>query len=129
MFTLRCGQFKQLLRLHLPFTIVSLKYDPKEENRLKGHQAYQSSWSCSRSRLACHSRSRTIAANQPASYRVSESMMHQSQHPTQPLPTTVRWIPDAEVSVCYGCQLLFDWVRRKHHCRCVLLPLLCIVAY
>ncbi|KAL3656855.1 hypothetical protein V7S43_018198 [Phytophthora oleae] len=48
-------------------------------------------------------------------------MMHQSQsqHPTQSvaLPTTVRWIPDAEVSVCYGCQLLFDWVRRKHHCR------------
>ncbi|GLD98454.1 hypothetical protein PINS_up007151 [Pythium insidiosum] len=34
-----------------------------------------------------------------------------------PLPTTVRWIPDAEVSVCYGCQLVFDWVRRKHHCR------------
>ncbi|KAL7694479.1 putative FYVE zinc finger, ysc84 actin-binding domain, Zinc finger, FYVE/PHD-type [Plasmopara halstedii] len=33
------------------------------------------------------------------------------------LPTTVRWIPDAEVSVCYGCQLLFDWLRRKHHCR------------
>ncbi|RLN64011.1 hypothetical protein BBJ29_002395 [Phytophthora kernoviae] len=33
------------------------------------------------------------------------------------LPTTVRWIPDAEVSVCFGCQLLFDWVRRKHHCR------------
>lgn len=33
------------------------------------------------------------------------------------LPTTVRWIPDAEVSVCVGCQLLFDWVRRKHHCR------------
>lgn len=34
-----------------------------------------------------------------------------------PLPTTVRWIPDAEVSLCFGCQLLFDWVRRKHHCR------------
>ncbi|TMW58706.1 hypothetical protein Poli38472_010265 [Pythium oligandrum] len=36
---------------------------------------------------------------------------------TAPLPTTVRWVMDAEVSVCYGCQLLFDWVRRKHHCR------------
>ncbi|TDH66716.1 hypothetical protein CCR75_006576 [Bremia lactucae] len=31
--------------------------------------------------------------------------------------TTVRWISDAEVSVCYSCQLLFDWLRRKHHCR------------
>lgn len=35
----------------------------------------------------------------------------------QQMPTTVRWIPDAEVSLCFGCQLLFDWVRRKHHCR------------
>ncbi|KAG2788141.1 hypothetical protein PC129_g11879 [Phytophthora cactorum] len=45
--------------------------------------------------------------------------MKQSQQSNPPvaLPTTVRWIPDAEVSVCYGCQLLFDWVRRKHHCR------------
>ncbi|RMX67416.1 hypothetical protein DD238_003296 [Peronospora effusa] len=33
------------------------------------------------------------------------------------LPTTVRWIPDAEVSVCFSCQLIFDWMRRKHHCR------------
>lgn len=33
------------------------------------------------------------------------------------LPTTVRWISDAEVSFCHGCKLLFDWVRRKHHCR------------
>jgi hypothetical protein len=49
------------------------------------------------------------------------AMMHQSQsQPPVPLPTTVRWIPDAEVSVCYGCQLLFDWVRRKHHCRYVI---------
>lgn len=37
--------------------------------------------------------------------------------PPQQLPTTVRWIPDAEASLCFGCQLLFDWVRRKHHCR------------
>lgn len=33
------------------------------------------------------------------------------------VPMTVRWVADAEVSLCYGCQLLFDWVRRKHHCR------------
>ncbi|KAF0727759.1 hypothetical protein Ae201684_014274 [Aphanomyces euteiches] len=30
---------------------------------------------------------------------------------------TIRWIPDAEVSFCKSCGLLFDWVRRKHHCR------------
>ncbi|KAI9913407.1 hypothetical protein PsorP6_005815 [Peronosclerospora sorghi] len=36
---------------------------------------------------------------------------------SQPLPSTVRWVLDAEVSVCFGCRLLFDWVRRKHHCR------------
>uniref|UniRef100_A0AAV1TNT5 FYVE-type domain-containing protein n=1 Tax=Peronospora matthiolae TaxID=2874970 RepID=A0AAV1TNT5_9STRA len=35
----------------------------------------------------------------------------------QPVPATVRWIPDAEVSVCSSCELLFDWMRRKHHCR------------
>ncbi|EQC25349.1 hypothetical protein, variant [Saprolegnia diclina VS20] len=33
------------------------------------------------------------------------------------VPTTIRWIPDAEVSLCKACGLLFDWVRRKHHCR------------
>lgn len=33
-------------------------------------------------------------------------------------PVTVRWIPDDEVNLCAGCRLLFDWVRRKHHCRC-----------
>ncbi|KAF1330490.1 Sh3 domain-containing protein, partial [Globisporangium splendens] len=38
---------------------------------------------------------------------------------SMPLPTTVRWIPDAEVSLCFGCKLLFDWVRRKHHCRLI----------
>lgn len=43
--------------------------------------------------------------------------MHQSQTQPASLPNTVRWIPDAEVSVCYGCQFLFDWMRRKHHCR------------
>ncbi|OQS05939.1 hypothetical protein THRCLA_01978 [Thraustotheca clavata] len=32
---------------------------------------------------------------------------------------TIRWIPDAEVSLCRACGLLFDWVRRKHHCRYV----------
>ncbi|KAI9987464.1 hypothetical protein PInf_023503 [Phytophthora infestans] len=52
-------------------------------------------------------------------FKIPLAMMHQSQqsNPSVALPTTVRWIPDAEVSVCYGCQLLFDWVRRKHHCR------------
>ncbi|KAF0700684.1 Aste57867_8862 [Aphanomyces stellatus] len=30
---------------------------------------------------------------------------------------TIRWIPDEEVSLCKSCGLLFDWVRRKHHCR------------
>ncbi|CAH0479229.1 unnamed protein product [Peronospora belbahrii] len=34
-----------------------------------------------------------------------------------PLSTTVRWTPDTEASVCFSCQLRFDWVRRKHHCR------------
>ena len=37
----------------------------------------------------------------------------------QPVPATVRWIPDAEVSVCSSCELLFDWMHRKHHCRYV----------
>ncbi|ETV82494.1 hypothetical protein, variant 2 [Aphanomyces astaci] len=31
--------------------------------------------------------------------------------------TTIRWISDGEVSLCKSCGLLFDWVRRKHHCR------------
>ncbi|CAI5731139.1 unnamed protein product [Hyaloperonospora brassicae] len=35
----------------------------------------------------------------------------------QPLAVTVRWIPDAEVSLCCNCELLFDWMHRKHHCR------------
>ncbi|POM65378.1 Hypothetical protein PHPALM_18915 [Phytophthora palmivora] len=46
-------------------------------------------------------------------------MSKEQETKTTALPTTVRWIPDAEVSVCYGCQLLFDWVRRKHHCRLI----------
>ena len=28
-----------------------------------------------------------------------------------------RWISDEEVLVCKACGLLFDWARRKHHCR------------
>ena len=48
----------------------------------------------------------------------SDAMETQVRTP-QALPVTVRWIPDAEVSVCCNCELLFDWMHRKHHCRYV----------
>ncbi|KAG6955989.1 hypothetical protein JG687_00010857 [Phytophthora cactorum] len=66
-----------------------------------------------------HSAELLIGLGKPELFKIPNTVMKQSQQSNPPvaLPTTVRWIPDAEVSVCYGCQLLFDWVRRKHHCR------------
>jgi len=29
-----------------------------------------------------------------------------------------RWIPDDEATHCLDCYKIFDWARRKHHCRC-----------
>ncbi|ETI45952.1 hypothetical protein F443_09591 [Phytophthora nicotianae P1569] len=63
---------------------------------------------------------RDVKLVRPEPFKIPATLiMDQGRQSNPPagLPTTVRWIPDAEVSVCYGCQLLFDWVRRKHHCR------------
>lgn len=65
-----------------------------------------------------------MRGEQPASPVASSASSAPGSAPFAPV--TVRWIPDEEVSLCTGCHLLFDWVRRKHHCRCVL-RLLCVV--
>jgi len=28
-----------------------------------------------------------------------------------------QWTPDKEVTTCLGCQVKFDFIKRKHHCR------------